>query len=82
MRRDDWLCVPCRALGRLTPARDVDHIVSVEQGGDDSPGNLRAICGDCHDAATRAQAAAARRAQAGKQVQAVGADGWPIEGVK
>lgn len=80
MQRDKWLCVPCREVGRLTPARDVDHIVPVSKGGDDSPENLRAICPECHAVATKAQASEGRREQAGAVKAAIGVDGWPIEG--
>lgn len=59
MVRDHGLCQPCKRRGLVTLARDVDHIVPKDQGGDDSPANLQAICsgpGSCHAAKTRVEA--------------------------
>jgi 5-methylcytosine-specific restriction protein A len=36
----------CRRCGQ--PARDVDHIVPRDQGGDDTRTNLQALCKPCH----------------------------------
>lgn len=48
LQRDDYLCVSCRAAGRLVPATDVDHIVPKSQGGTDTPDNLQSLCKPCH----------------------------------
>lgn len=48
MDRDDRLCQPCLAEGRLSPASQVDHIVPKAEGGSDSDDNLQAICLPCH----------------------------------
>ena len=37
-------CESCGRAGRL----ELHHVVSVEDGGDDSPDNLRALCRPCH----------------------------------
>lgn len=52
MRRDAYLCQACKAVGKLTPATEVDHITPKAHGGTDHPDNLRAICGPCHRAKT------------------------------
>ena len=39
-----WRCEDCGRAGRL----ELHHVVSVEDGGDDSPDNLRALCRPCH----------------------------------
>ena len=56
MVRDHGLCQPCKRRGLVTLARAVDHIVGKDQGGDDSPANLQAICDPCHKAKTAAEA--------------------------
>lgn len=57
MKRDQYLCVPCRAAGRVTAAEEVDHIVPQAEGGTGADDNLQAICVDCHIAKTKAEAA-------------------------
>lgn len=53
LRRDKYLCQPCLEAGRITEAKDVDHIINKAQGGTDEPENLQAICGACHKAKTQ-----------------------------
>ena len=48
LERDNYLCVACMKLGKLTPATDVDHIVPLSKGGTNSPDNLQALCHECH----------------------------------
>lgn len=55
MARDHGLCQPCLRRGQVTLAREVDHIVGKDHGGDDSPVNLQAICLPCHKAKTAAE---------------------------
>ncbi|EJG27017.1 HNH endonuclease domain protein [Acinetobacter baumannii IS-123] len=38
----------CRAVGRVSPATDVDHIKAKAFGGTDDPDNLQSLCGTCH----------------------------------
>lgn len=52
LARDNYMCVPCLDKDRLTPATEVDHILSKAKGGDDDPDNLQSICADCHTAKT------------------------------
>lgn len=52
LRRDAYLCQACKAVGKLTPATEVDHFTPKAHGGTDAPANLRAICRECHRAKT------------------------------
>lgn len=47
LRRAGGRCQNCGA-----PATDVHHVRPRTAGGGDDPGNLRALCGPCHDAIT------------------------------
>ncbi len=60
MARDAGLCVPCRVMGRASPARAVDHVVPKSQGGTDELDNLQAICIDCHREKTARESAQGR----------------------
>ncbi|MEZ6954134.1 MULTISPECIES: HNH endonuclease [unclassified Aeromonas] len=66
LERDKYLCQVCLALGIVTPATQVDHIVNKEAGGTDDDDNLQSICDPCHGTKTRAEALAARRAGLGR----------------
>lgn len=48
LERDGYLCVECAKQGRVTPARDVDHVVPLHLGGSDNVENLQALCQECH----------------------------------
>jgi len=74
MARDLWLCQPCKREGRITPAREADHIVPKSDGGGDSLENIQAICVPCHRAKTQEEAA---RAQGRRLRPSFGVDGWP-----
>ena len=76
LERDKHLCQPCLREGKLTPAREVDHIVPKFEGGADDLSNTQAICRPCHQAKPQAEAA---RAQGRKPRPTIGEDGWPIE---
>lgn len=69
--RDQHLCQACYRKGRITEAREVDHIVPKAQDGTDEDENLEAICTPCHKAKTQAERQGARRVTFGE-------DGWPI----
>lgn len=72
LERDKYLCQPCLAKGRVTAANAVDHETPKAKGGTDDPGNLRAICNDCHRAKTAMDAGH-------KPKVTIGLDGWPEE---
>ena len=48
LERDGYLCVECAKVGKVVPARDVDHIVPLHLGGSDDVANLQALCRECH----------------------------------
>ncbi len=48
MQRGDACCTP-------SLAREIDHLVALHVGGDDSPGNLRLLCSERHRAVTEEQ---------------------------
>lgn len=52
MARDQHMCQPCKAIGRITEATEVDHILNLAEGGTDDLSNLQAICQECHKAKT------------------------------
>ena len=57
-RRKRWLqanplCVQCEALGRVTEAEEVDHIVPLFKGGADDETNLQSLCVEHHSIKTR-----------------------------
>ena len=66
LERDKYLCQVCLALGIVTPATEVDHIVNKAAGGTDGESNLQGICDPCHQTKTRAEALAARRVGLGR----------------
>lgn len=55
--RANPLCEGCEAGGVLTPASEVDHVVSVSQAPElrADLSNLRSLCKPCHSAKTAAQ---------------------------
>jgi 5-methylcytosine-specific restriction enzyme A len=57
MARDCGLCQTCHRAGRVTLAREVDHIVPKFEGGTDGMHNLAAICQACHKAKTATESA-------------------------
>lgn len=50
--RDNGLCQPCLANGRVHIAQQVDHRTPKAAGGTDDPSNLQSICDACHRAKT------------------------------
>lgn len=48
LSRDRYLCQACLKDNRLTPAKEVDHIINKASGGSDDASNLQAICVSCH----------------------------------
>ena len=56
LERDDYLCVQCKAEGRVAPATDVDHILPKSYGGKDEMGNLQSLCKPCHKIKTAEEA--------------------------
>jgi 5-methylcytosine-specific restriction protein A len=78
MERDAYLCQPCQRKGRVTPAKECDHITPKAKGGTDALCNLQAICIPCHKAKTEQEAAEAQN-RAHRPKVTIGLDGWPVE---
>lgn len=57
MKRDGYVCQPCKQQNRVTLATEVDHVIPQAEGGTDDESNLQAICETCHKAKTAAEAA-------------------------
>lgn len=58
------LCRHCYARGIITPATDVDHIISKAKGGPDTFDNYASLCHACHSSKTvREDGALARPVQ-------------------
>lgn len=51
------LCADCRRNGRVTLATERDHIVPLEEGGEDVESNVQGLCASCHDAKSKAERA-------------------------
>lgn len=81
LARDMGMCQVCKAEGRVTAGREVDHIVSKAKAGQmgwrddqiDDPKNLQTICHPCHLAKTARETGRTYR----PKVQ-IGLDGWPV----
>lgn len=82
IERDMGMCQVCKAEGRVTAGREVDHIVSKAKAGQmgwrddqiDDPKNLQTICTTCHKIKT-----AAENGRTYRPKQQIGLDGWPVE---
>lgn len=62
----DPLCADCRRNGLVVLATQRDHIVPLEEGGQDIESNVQGLCVACHDAKSKAERArGVRRAWAG-----------------
>lgn len=61
LSRDKGLCQPCMKAGRVSVAKQVDHITPKGEGGTDADNNLQAICLACHKVKTSEEAIRARR---------------------
>lgn len=75
---DQPLCEPCERRGIPTPARHVDHKVSMASGGDPFPplSGLMAMCPSCHSIKT---AAKDRRGGSGVAFKGCDVEGMPLD---
>lgn len=71
LKRDCYLCQPCLRAGRITEAREVDHIKPKAKGGTDDLANLQSICSPCHIEKTA-------KDEGWKRPRQVGPDGYPV----
>lgn len=51
------LCAECKQQGRVTLATQRDHIKPLAEGGTDTDDNVQGLCGPCHDAKSKTEAA-------------------------
>lgn len=74
------LCIGCAAMGHLTPANTVDHIVPISEGGPAFPGHdgLASYCPACHGAKT-ARGREAGAVRSSKPRRGCNADGTPLD---
>ena len=70
------LCVMCEAQGRVTDAKELDHIIALDNGGPDfdvDEGlNRQGLCEPCHEIKTNIDLGHKPRI-------VTGIDGWPVE---
>lgn len=57
----DPLCVECKKLGIVKLSTQRDHILSLEEGGEDVEENTQGLCDDHHDAKSKAERLRAQR---------------------
>lgn len=57
LKRDGYICQPCKRENCTTLATEVDHVIPQAEGGSEDESNLQAICETCHKKKTRAEAA-------------------------
>lgn len=83
IERDKGLCQMCIKAGRITPGKEVDHIVSKAEAKRlgwttaqmDGLSNLKLCCPPCHAAKTEEEQGKTKR----PPKPTIGADGWPID---
>ncbi|MDH0049642.1 HNH endonuclease [Comamonas terrigena] len=51
-KRENPLCVECKRRGEVRLWDVLDHVIPLEEGGTNDPGNLQGLCHDCHGAKT------------------------------
>lgn len=71
LNRDKFLCQACLKQGKVTPAKEVDHIKRKADGGTDDISNLQSLCTPCHIDKTIVE-------NGGRLKPAFGLDGWPL----
>lgn len=62
----------CQRKGRVTIATDLDHIVTIKDGGPDVHSNRQGLCHPCHERKTAKDFGHKRK-------RTYGPDGWPID---
>ena len=55
------LCVECENAGRLTPAKELHHIIPVSAGGTNAGENLMPLCKSCHTRKTMEERSRGRK---------------------
>jgi 5-methylcytosine-specific restriction protein A len=72
LRRTHGLCELCHKKGRVEVAVEVDHIIALVNGGEDTDENTQNLCRPCHDEKTRKDLGFKGRRPP------TGLDGWPL----
>ncbi len=74
------MCQGCAAMGRLTDANTVDHVVPISEGGPAFPGHdgLTSYCTSCHGAKT-ARGSEAGAVRSRKPRRGCNPDGTPLD---
>jgi 5-methylcytosine-specific restriction enzyme A len=74
------MCEGCAAMGLLTPANTVDHVVPISEGGPAFPGHdgLNSYCASCHGAKT-ARGSEAGAVRSRKPRRGCNPDGTPLD---
>lgn len=71
------LCAKCLAKGVLRPATQLDHVIALDNGGEEDRTNVetnrQGLCDECHLEKTREDMGYIER-------PAIGLDGWPLGG--
>jgi 5-methylcytosine-specific restriction enzyme A len=67
------LCVECDKAGRTRLGTQLDHILALVNGGEDTDDNRQLLCDDCHSAKTAIDIGYTRKPE-------IGADGYPVGG--
>jgi 5-methylcytosine-specific restriction protein A len=65
------LCVACKAANRIRLATQVDHIVPLFKGGEETEQNRQGLCDECHERKTAIDLGHKTR-------PTIGLDGWPV----
>jgi 5-methylcytosine-specific restriction enzyme A len=69
--RNPW-CVECLKDGQYVPWTELDHLIALTNGGEDTDENLQGLCSTCHDIKTR-------RDMGWKTSSACDANGHPVD---
>jgi 5-methylcytosine-specific restriction enzyme A len=56
LERDGYLCIECAKHGKVTMAKEVDHVVPLHLGGKDEGDNMQSLCRACHATKTAREA--------------------------
>lgn len=66
------ICYICKAKGKITLGKEVDHIKALINGGTNDMENLAAVCVPCHQEKSR-------KDMGWKEKPEIDVTGWPIE---
>jgi 5-methylcytosine-specific restriction protein A len=70
--KENPLCVECEKEGTYVPAVEIDHIIALANGGQETKSNRQGLCKDHHDKKTKLDLKYKPKVK-------IGIDGFPIE---